>query len=332
MLYGSMILGMGLSFGSSMFTTRYLNPDEYGNLKFITTFWYLLSILFTFGIFHSAGQALLKENDSIRIRRIIGGDILISFFIGVFISILSFVLAVPIETIFKINISQSLRIVSPFLFILPMKDSLTLAFQCTNKINLLSFLNILPPVFFLVYLSLLPVFTKANLINITIGQQLSFTVVIVVMMIVLKPSFNDLKNTFKNINQFQSNYEAPIASQLCSVVTQQLNRLGIVYWVDSASIGYYSLATQLVDPLRLIPSSVATVSFKEFSTQNKISKNVLRATVLAAFGALIAILIVFGKPLTWIYPETYAQSISSIGRVLAFSSMFLGLGEIINRF
>jgi O-antigen/teichoic acid export membrane protein len=47
--------------------------------------------------------------------------------------------------------------------------------------------------------------------------------------------------------------------------------------------------------------------------------------------SLIAILLFFGKPLTWIYTKDYAP-VGLIGRIVAFGTIMLGFGELINRF
>ncbi len=333
LLYGSYIAAMALSFVGSMYTTRYLNPDEYGNFKFIWTLWSLLDVLISFGFFHSAGQALLHTKDLEDSRKIIGADLIVASGMGIVICLISILIAQPIDYLFHVKISKILIIIAPLLIFFPIKDALVLIFQCTNKIRLLTVLNIIPPSFFLLYLIILPQFSKPDLINITYGQQVGLIFISIIMVLVLKPSLKNLKEGLRTIKPFQKTYGKPVfVAVLCSVATQYANRLGIVYWIDSASIGYYSLAAQLVDPLRLIPSSIATSSFRDFSTQKKISKKVLWASIFSIIGMLLVVFILFGKPLKLFYPQSYAVNIARIGYILSFSTITLGLGELFNRF
>jgi O-antigen/teichoic acid export membrane protein len=332
-LYGSMILTMGISFVCSMFTTRYLNPDDYGGMKFIMTLWYFLNISVSFGFFHSAGQALLKENDAHAIRQIVGVELLVALVMGAVISASTYFLAETIQSIFKIQVATELRLAAPLLLFMPIKDALALVFQCTNRISLLVLLNFLPPLFFLGYLVILPSIWTPNIISIIYAQQGTYALTIIALVMVLKPELKGLFENLRKISQHQKEYGTPVfIAVLSSVAMQQINRLSIVYWVDSASIGYYSLANHLAEPVRLIPSTVATTAFKDFSKQKQISNKIFWATIFAGICALAIVLLMLGKPLELFYPLEYVKNIAPLGIAAAFGSAVLGFGELYNRF
>lgn len=333
MLYGSLILSMVISFFGTVFTTRYLSPNDYGDLKFIIILWYLLNIIISFGLFHSAGQLLLKERNFETIQKIIGAEILLALLLGIIIFLISFIISETIQIITKIPIAQTLRMVSPILVFYPLKDTLTLIFQCTNKIKLLSIFNILPPLFFLIFLIILPKFTTPDLIKILYGQYSIILLVSLFMIMYLRPKFRSFKLNLKNIIGYQKTYGVPVyISLLCSVATQQLNRLGLAYWIDNASVGYLSLASQLVDPIRLIPSAVATSSFRKFSTQSGFSKKLIWLTITIVFISFLGIFIFLGKPIEIFFTENYSSQISQLGKIAVIGAVFHGFGDLINRF
>jgi O-antigen/teichoic acid export membrane protein len=118
---------------------------------------------------------------------------------------------------------------------------------------------------------------------------------------------------------------------VAGVATGHLNRLAISYWVDNTAVGFYSLATTLTEPLKMIPGVVGTSSFKEFANQHRISPKVTRATIVASFLAFVAALIFFGKPLSLLYTEAFA-AVSPMARVAALGAVLYGYGDFYNRF
>lgn len=332
-LYGSMVLSMGLSFIGSMFTARYLIPEDYGGMKFIMTLWYFLNIIISFGFFHSAGQALLKERDADAIKEIIGANLLAAFMMGSVLCVVIFSIASPIQNIFGIPISSELRITAPLLLFAPMKDAFALIFQATNRIGLLAILNSLPPLLFVGLLMILPSIWTPNVLNIIYAQNIAYFFTVIMMIYILKPSLRDLKKNFKKIIAYQKSYGTPVfVAMLSAVATQQINRLGIAYWVDSASIGFFSLANQLVEPVRLIPSTISITAFKEFSKQEKIAGKIIWLTIFATICVLLFVILMLGKPLAWFYPPEYVRNIASLGVVASFGVAIHGFGDLFNRF
>lgn len=333
MLYGSMILSMGLSFLGSILTTRYLMPEDYGGLKFIMTLWYFLNIIISFGFFHSAGQALLKESNKYATQEITGANLFAAFLMGSVLGVMVFCLASPIQNIFGMPIASALRITAPLLLFAPVKDALTLIFQATNRIKLLAILNSLPPLLFVGLLIILPSIWMPNILNIIFSQNIAYIFTVIVMIIILKPTLRDLKMNIKKIISYQKSYGTPVfVAMLSAVATQQFNRLGIAYWVDSASIGFFSLATQLVEPVRLIPSTISITAFKEFSKQEKISAKIIWLTIILTVFVLVFVILMLGKPLSWFYPSEYVRNIASLGFVASFGMAIHGFGDLFNRF
>lgn len=332
-LYGSSIVGMGLAFLTSIWTTRFLSPTEFGNMKFVVTVWTLFGIIVNLGIFHSAGQAILREHQPKAIREIIGADLIIAFAIGIALVAMIVILSKPIDWIFKIQIAELLLLLAPLVIIYPFRDALTLILQCTNKIFLLAVLNALPSLLFLIFLMIASHFLTIGISILLIAMQFSLILVIIFMIIILRPSFANLWKRIKEIMLFQKSYGLPqYIGYLVGNATGQINRLAIVFWVDSASIGFYSLAYTLVEPLRLIPFSVATASFREFAGNKRVPRKILAVTLISTLVTLVVTLLLLGKPLTWVYPAEYAAHIGPMSQILAFGAVIQGFAELFNRF
>lgn len=332
-LFGSLVVSMGISFIGSMLTTRYLGASGYGDMKFIVTYWYFLDLLVSCGLFHSSGQLLLSEIDPEKIARITGTSLAIAGGMGGILALFTLLTAGMIDRIFKVQMAGVLIALAPFLIVMPVKDCLTLVLQSTNKIFSLAALNVIPPSLFLLGLLLLPEGVSHQLSGVVVLQQATLIGVVVGIVLLLKPGWMRIREWRQAIDPHQKKYGLPVyIGILCAVATQQLNRIAIVYWVDTAAIGFFSLATQIVEPLKMIPGAVATSSFRQFLHQERISPKLKWATLFATGIALLALFVILGKPLEWLFPREFAVQIAPLARAASLGAVVHGFGDLFNRF
>lgn len=331
-LFGSMFLSMGLTFISSVVLARNLGPELYGDLKFIYIVWSLLALLVSFGYFHSGSRVLVINDDNQKIREITGTILSIAFIMGILISLVSLLIANPLDKIFTTQIAVGMMSVAPLLIFIPITAALPLILQGTNKIYHLSIYKLLPEVIYLFCIIILAYLGRISPINAIISKQLSIYIVIFFIVISIRPSFKAILVWWREIRTQNRSYGGPVyRGSLANVASSQVIRLSLSYWVDNTAIGFYSLARSLVEPLKFVPNAVATSSFRSFASQTRISKRVLIATVAFSITSLFFALLFFGKPLSWIYTDSFAP-VSAIARVFAFSAILHGFGDLFNRF
>ncbi|NIM93954.1 MAG: oligosaccharide flippase family protein, partial [Anaerolineales bacterium] len=189
LLFGSMIVAMGLTFVTSVMTTRFLGPSAYGDLKFIQTFWALLALISTFGLLYSGSRVLLLEDDRGNSREVIGATLFIALIIGLFIAFISASGAKIIDGIFGTQISQTLIMLAPLTLALPLRTSLLLILQSENRITWISFIYIMPPILFLVGLFLIWILTKPNTGNVLFVRMVTELMILGFIVVLLKPKF-----------------------------------------------------------------------------------------------------------------------------------------------
>lgn len=331
-LFGSMIVTMGLSFVTSIIVARNLEPTLFGDLKFIQIVWSLLAVIITLGYFHSGSRVLVIENDPQSLREITGAILTVSIVMGVIICLISIILANPIDQIFNSQVSTIMIAVAPFGIIIPLTVALPLILQSTNKIYTLSLFNSLPSIFYLLCLLVLAGINKVTVTSVIVTQQVTTLVVIIYVIIVLKPSLIKIRYWFSEIRKQNKTYGGPVyRGSLANVASSYVNRLALSYWVDNTAIGFFSLATSLVEPLKFIPTAVATSSFRGFASQQKISRKVILATAIFTLLAFVAAFIFFGTPFSWFYPESFSE-VGTIARILSFGAVMHGFGDLFNRF
>lgn len=331
-LFGSMVLSMVLTFVSSIITARALGPNNYGDLKYIQTVWSLLTLVITFGYFHSASRVLVLENDLQKSREISGTIIFLSLIMGMIICLVIVVMAYPLDYLFHANVAKIMVPLAPLILIIPLGQSLPLVLQSTNQIYLLAILNGTPSFFYIVTIMVLSRIKYISTSSVLLSQQLTMLIVIIFIVIYMKPSLNSIKYWWSEIKTHHKTYGFPVyRGALAALGTGYLNRLGISYWVDNTAIGFFSLASSLVEPLKLLPNAIATSSFRNFATRQRISKKILLATIFVSFASLLVAIIFFGAPLSWIYTTKFNE-VGPMAKALALGAIFHGFGDLFNRF
>lgn len=330
-LFISMAGAMGANFLSSLITTRVLGPSLYGDVKFIQTFWSLLTLVMMAGYHSTASFVLLQQQDQQSQREIFGTMLLGGMGIGSIVGFCCILAACPIDWVFRTNLAAVMITVSPFAVILPLQIALLLAFQSTNQIYRMALLNTLPPMLYFSSVLVLPkVWISAS--SILLLNLIAIWVVVLGLALSARPRFASMRKWVREIQQQHKTYGRPIyAGMLSGVATGYLNRLAISYWVDNQAVGFYSLAVTLTEPLKMIPNAVGTSSFKAFANQRRISIKLTLATIAAALLAFVTAFVILGEPLTWLYTQAFA-AVSPMARTAALGAVLYGFGDFYNRF
>lgn len=282
--------------------------------------------------FHSGGRILAIEEEPENIREIVGTILLVSFIIGICLSIFSAIISKPIDGFFKTNLSRDMILLAPFVFVLSIHAALLLILQGINRIYLLSILNVIPVLFYLLSIFILSNLQLISIVTVLFSTQISYLVVIIFIIVWLQPSFKSTMRWWPVIRENNKTYGGPVyKGSLANVATSYINRLAIAYWVDNTSIGFYSLASSLTEPLKLIPNAVATSSFRSFAKQRKISPKIIFVTIGFSMVTLSIALLFFGQPLSWVYTKNFAP-VGALARALSAAAILIGFGDFFNRF
>jgi O-antigen/teichoic acid export membrane protein len=222
--------------------------------------------------------------------------------------------------------------VSPFIIGIPLRDAMYLILQSTNQITLLSGLSFSPPLFYLAAVFVMSRFMVLDAGMILAIQQVTLMAVLLVVIIIVRPTVGSVPAILQKIKEENKRFGFPIyAGSLANTATSYINSLAISYWVNNTAIGFFSLASTLTEPLKLIPNAAATSSYKSFSYQKKVSKRLLGVTLLASLGSFVAAWWFFGGPLSWFYSAGFS-TVGSMARVIAVGAIAFGFGDIFNRF
>ena len=148
-----------------------------------------------------------------------------------------------------------------------------------------------------------------------------------------KPSFKNLKQTFKKLNEENKQYGLQVyygslanvsVAYVAGMTLGMLNK-------DNTNVGFYTLALTISAPLHTLPQVIGTTYFKQFAVQDRIPNKVLKFSFLLAALSLIAYIIFIFPVVGFLYDESYSI-VALYASFLAVSSTLNGLGDMFNRF
>lgn len=331
-MYGASILAIVLGFLISIFNSRVLGPDRFGDLKFIETVARFIASLVSVGFFISLARLLAINKEKTKERNYIGLLVIIfviASLIGILL-ILSFSLAEPY--FFGHELDATLK---AFFFIVPVILGTTALLEILkgmHKIYSISLLSILPALSYLLIIYLINQNQTIYLETVLLVLYGVNLLIVLFFFISLKPNFNIKKYLVKELFKENKFNGRPIYfGSLAGVATTHIAGLSISYFMNNTQVGFFMLALTICSPLLVIPSVMGTVFFKQFATIRSIPNKVFYFSILSTLAALVVFYGLIEKVVVTFYTEEYLP-VADISKYLIIGFIFHGLGDLINRF
>ena len=332
-LYLSMIIGVGLGIIVSVVNTRVLGTESFGDFKFIQSVYSFFSIILTFGYLVTASKLLAeKKNDKIR-KELIGSSVIILLILGlIFVSAL-FIFSIVQKNIFPKDLSKLITLLLPFFFFIPFLQGLENIYQGENKIYALSVFRVSPQIFYLLILIIIHNITGIYLESAFTAHLSAITLVVIIAVYLLKPSFRDVKRNLEYISSENRLYGFNVyIGSIIGVASTQLGPMVISFFSENnTDVGYYSLAYTITMPLAFIPTVVGTTMFKEFANRNAVSKRSTEVTLLISVVSLLFFCLLIKPIITVLYSADFLD-VAGLAYIVAVGQVFHGFGNYYNRF
>lgn len=331
-LYLSMIIVMILGFLISIVNTRLLGPQFYGDLKFIISIVTFVSGILAFGFVISCGRLIaLRENYNIR-NKLIGTAFSITTFLSFLLVICIFISSFFIDDYFHTDVSRTIRIFSPFLFVFPFTACIENLMQGDNQIYRLALFRFAPQILYLIgalsFNHFIPLSLTASL-----GIQLGFLgLVNIGFVFILKPNFRLIWSTMPVLFQENRRYGFHVyLGSLAGATTASLLSICLGYFADTTAVGFYSLALTIATPLMFIPNVIGITLFNRFANSNFIPKEVVLVAVFLTILIALPYFLLIDKFIIFVYSNDYSPTIKLV-YFTALGCIFHGFGELYNRF
>lgn len=331
-LYSSMVLGLFISIGVSIVNTRFLGPQQYGDLKFLQNLFTLVAGILTFGMFVTGSTLLAQKTNETVKYEITGNLIVLGTFISIVLIAVFFIFSFFEESIFSNDLGRTMRVFSPLLFVIPFQLCLEKILTGDNQIYALSLLRIVPSTFYLLGAITFNYFISLSLTSALAIQFFSASVVIFIIVIYLKPKFENIKKNISYIWKQNRAYGFHVyIGYLAAVGSGKLAGVWIGYEIDNTNVGFYSLALTLTMPLMMIPNAVSSVFFKDYANSNSIPRKVTAFTIALTISTLIVFVLIIDKVVFFVYSVEYSPVIP-LAYYVSIGSAAYGFGDYYNKF
>lgn len=333
LLYSTSVLGLLLGVTVSVLNTRYLSPVEYGDVRYVQNIINFVSSLLLVGYFTSGSRLLAISDDEQRKRRIRGIMCVILAITIIIVMLSMLVMSLYTNIVDKPNLSYLFLVAVPVCGNVLMLNYVNTTAQGDNHILRMSIARLLPSLLYCGIAFLIYHFygaTPARMLLLFNGLAIITLFFIIVS---TKPSFEDLKGSFKILNEENKAYGFNVyLGGLVAVSTQYVAGITLgAFCEDNANVGFYTLALSLSAPMAMLPGIIGTTHFKKFSRTRKIDSKVLKASVGITVLTLVLFLVFIKYIVGFLYNDSYS-SVSTYASVLAFGTSFHGFGDMFNRF
>jgi len=322
---------------TSIFLTRFLGVEEYGNYMFIISIFNFAVVLFTFGFLQACNRTLVLNHNTARAREYYGTTLIILGGLFIIMSIFLYLYGLFDENLKQKSLQQL------FLFTIPISSVFLLIkyfetlFQADNRIKLLAQSRLIPKVVFGIAVFVLFILFKDNSIDKLGTLWLVFfcTQILVYLYIISKIniSFHNFNKRFNEIWMYNKAFGLNVYfGSLFAVGFSALTVVLIGYFGnDNSGVGFYSLALTFSMPLSFIPNTIATTHYKDFSKAKSIPKKLLLITIALSVAALAVLWILIPPFVNIFYGEEYS-SVIGINFIVSIGVILYGMGDFFNRF
>lgn len=332
-LYISTLFGVLIGMLVSILNTRNLAPSEYGDVRYVNNIIQMLSGIFLFGYFVTGSRLLAIAKSEEEAAQIRGGLVTI---LGMTVALMM-VCMVACGLIHHYVLHRDYAWL--FYTVIPVCGSVLLlnymntSAQGDNSIYSIAAARLLPSALYLgiaywVYFQ----FGASNWLMLILQNGIALLVLIFIIWN-NKPSFKNLKHTFKVLRQENKSYGLQVYyGSLANVSVQYIAGITLgMFALDNTNVGFYSLALTVTGPLAMLPSIIGTTYFKRFAHENCISRKILLSTFSLSLISLIGFVVLIFPIVDFLYDERYSK-VALYSCLLAIGFTFHGLGDVFNRF
>ena len=328
-LYSVNLVSIPLGIVSSVIMTRNLTPDQYGSYKYVISLCNLLATLVTFGFFQAGSRALLLNEDKEKAKQIYGVEIILTILMSLFMSISLWIISCYED---DVVVKEAIYVTIPFCFVFLITRITDVMLRADNKVSLIVQYKILTPILEIAAIVLLFYVIKQYRVDyVIIASMIGQVACVVFLMVKMNISFKNFKMVFDEIWYYNKTYGFHVyLGALVGVGFAQLTPVFVgLFGVNNSGVGYYSLAATIASPLSMIPVSIATVKYRDFSKYSIIPKKIFLLTIAITLAAYLCMCMVVHPFVMIFYGNSYA-SVVLLSIVIGIGTVIHGMGDFFN--
>ena len=332
-LYVGTLLGVLVGMLVSILNTRNLAPNEYGDVRYVNNIIQMLSGILLFGYFVTGSRLLAIAKSREEASRIKGGLVAI---LGITVAIMMACMVVCgliHHYILHKDYAWLFYTAIPVCGSVLLLNYMNTSAQGDNSIYSIAAARLLPStIYLLVAYFVYRRFGASSWLMLVLQNGIAI-IVLGVIIWYNKPSFKDLKQTFKALQKENKDYGIQVYyGSLANVSVQYIAGITLgLFAANNANVGFYSLALTVTRPLSMLPNIIGTTYFKRFAHESRISRKILATTFAMSLVSLIGFVILIYPVVGVLYDERYSD-VALYACILSVGFTFHGLGDVFNRF
>ena len=332
-LYASTLTGVLVGMLVSILNTRNLTPAEYGDVRYVNNIIQMLSGVFLFGYFVTGSRLLAIAKDKEEASRIKGGLVVILASTVLLMMVCMVACGLIHHFVLHRDFAWLFYVAIPVCGSVLMLNYMNTSAQGDNSIYSIAAARLLPSTFYLVIAYLIYRHFGATSWLMLLLQNGIAMIVLSAIIWYNKPSFKNLRQTFKALREENKTYGLQVYyGSLANVTVQYIAGITLgMFATNNANVGFYSLALTVTGPLAMLPSIIGTTYFKSFAHENRISRKVMTTTFLMSVISLVGFIILIYPIVGILYDERYSD-VALYACILSIGFTFQGLGDMFNRF
>ncbi|NPV51420.1 MAG: oligosaccharide flippase family protein [Candidatus Methanofastidiosum sp.] len=321
-----------LSFLINIVATKNIDPNAYGEYRYVVNYLLMIPGLINLGYPNSAGRiaAISQETEQSKIS---GYGFTVSFITALIYILISIPLISVLNANEIINITWYAIYFTPYIILSTMQLTVKAILTGQNKIYSLSIFNLIPQtLIFIVVLVQIYVFRYTNTLTLLIPYVVINGLAIIYRIYKCNPIRVKISESFLALKEENKRFGFKVyIGSIFGVIVGQVIGLISGSFVGMENYGYFSLAFSFVAPFQMLASTFGTVLYKSNVKRKRLSFQLFSFVIGFNLVAYLLFYIFIDYFFISIFSIEYIQSLSYM-KVLALYGICLGLGDFINRF
>ena len=336
-LFAVNLVSIPLGIIVSIFLTRLLGVEDYGNYQFINSIFTFAITFLTFGFLQATSRALVLNYSPVRAKQYYGTTLIILGGIFVLMSVALLLYGLLDENLQSKNIQSIFLLAIPVSSIFLLMSYFETLLQADNQIKLLSQSRLMPKILFGIVVTVIYFYFKDTEYE---KLKLVFLIFFITQLIAylyliqkLKVSFSFFRSRLKEIWIYNKKFGFDVyLGSLFALGFSSLIQILIGYFsADNSGVGYFALALTFSMPLSIIPNIIATTHYKNFAQSNSVSAKLLFITIGLSILGLFTVWILVPPMVNHFYGKEY-RPVIQINLIVSVAVLIHGFGDFFNRF
>lgn len=336
LLIGTGMLNIVIGLCVNILLAKILSPVEYGDFYFIINFYTLCSIIFSFGIFYSCGQLILRSSARIFNRKLYGAMI-------IFMAVICLIIYAAIYIYYSFdkegaskNAQSLLIFFAPACGIFLLSQFFEAALPAENKIILLAKTRIYPKIFILICFGILYYLdnNNVNTLKTVLGIYLLISAILFgYLYSSLAPSFAEIRSSLIALSHETKKYGFNVyLGSIFSTGGTSFAAIAVGYFGSSnIEVGFFALATSLCMPILIISASISSANFKRFASQDFLSMRLFLINAGIILLAAIVVSATANQIIAQLWGENFRAAAPFVYS-LSIASFFYGISDLVTRY